>query len=244
MKKIKACRFLAAGIYALAIWILFCGCMGMNQMQEALDQEISDSAEAYLAHMEKKYGVSFLPVSYASGSYVTNEEFRCYAEGTDRERDIVSVFRKEENREEVFYDDYFGVMIRDEYRNRVEKICDDVTGESKAYVYRYTASWFDNSLTSGSTIDDAIAMGENINASKYVFFEVTPGSEQDFEAACDRICERLKADSLTGYVTFFGLAEGELKNIREDNYLDSIIGMFEADGVFCLMMTDRTVLRQ
>lgn len=244
MKKIKACRFLAAGIYALAIWILFCGCMGMGQMQETPEQSISDSADAYLAHMEEKYGVSFLPVSYASGSYVTNEEFRCYVEGTNRERDFASVFRKEENHKEVFYDDYFGVMIRDAYRSRVEKICDDVTGESKAYVYRYTASWFDNSLTSGSTIDDAIAMGENINASKYVFFEVTPGTEQDFEAACDGICERLAADSLTGYVAFFGLAEGELENISEDNYLGLITGMFEPDGVFCLMMTDRTVLRQ
>lgn len=217
------------------------GCVDVNQLQEKVEKTVSDNTDIFLTHMEEKYDVPFLPVSYTSGGVVVNEEFRCYAEGTDRERDYVSVFRREENGEDVFYDDYFGVLIRDEYQNRVQKLCEDVVGESKAYVYRYSASFFDNTLTAENTIDDAIAMGDLIRASKYIFFEVKAGDEEAFKADCDRIARSLAQGSLTGMVKFIGLAEGQLEQITGDNFLTYLPSMVKPDGSICLMMTSRTV---
>lgn len=216
----------------------------MDQLQTKFEQAISDNKDIFLAHMEGKYDVHFLPISYMSGGTVVPEEFRCHAEGTDRERDYVRVFREEENGEEVFHDDYFGIIIRDAYQSRVQKICEETVGAAKGYVYRYSVSFFDDPLTAENTIDDAIAMGQKINASKYVFFEVTPGSEADFEEACDRICEKLTAARLPGTVKFIGLAQGELSNITQDGYLDDIPSMVKADGRVCLMMTSRMVTVQ
>lgn len=199
------------------------GCVGVNQLQEKVEKTVSDNTDIFLAHMEEKYDVPFLPVSYTSSGVVVNEEFRCYAEGTDRERDYVSVFRREE------------------YQNRVQKLCEDVVGESKAYVYRHSASFFDNALTAENTIDDAIAMGDWIRASKYIFFEVKAGDGEAFEVDCDRIARKLAQGSLTGMVKFIGLAEGQLEQITGDNFLTYLPSMVKPDGSICLMMTSRTV---
>ena len=216
----------------------------MNELQNKIEQTISDNKDIFLTHMEEKYGIPFLPISYTSSGVMVNEEFRCYAEGTDRERDYVRVFREEKDGEEVYYDDYFGVLIRDEYQRRVQELCEQVVGASKAYLYRYSVSFFDNSLTAESTIDDAITMNVPLNASKYVFFEVEPGSEAAFAASCDRICQSLAQSKLAGIVKFVGLAKGQLENVSEENYLSYIPDLIKTDGVICLMMDDRAVKAQ
>ncbi len=62
----------------------------------------------------------------------------------------------------VSYDDYFGIIIRDKYQKRVQNICNETVDESKAYIHKYSVSYFDNSLTAQNTIDDAISMGESM----------------------------------------------------------------------------------
>lgn len=238
MKNIKN---LTIGVIITAILFIMGGCAEMNELENRFEQGIEDKKDILLAHMEEKYGVTFLPLSHSVGGLVTNEEFRCYAEGTDPERDYVSVFVREENGEEVIVDDYFGIMIRDEYQKRVEKISDAVAGDSKAFLYRYSVSFFDNTLAEGSTIDDAIAMEEPISASKYVFVEVAPGSETEFEDMCDMIAAKLEKANLPGVVLFYGVARGELVNITTDNYLSYLPSMINPDGIVCLMMAERLV---
>ena len=194
--------------------------------------------------MEEKYDVTFLPISYSGSGIVTNEEFRCYAEGTDRERDYVSVFRKEENGEEVDYDDYFGILIRDEYEKRVDAVSDQIVGDTKSFVHRYAVSYFDNNLNVECTLDDAINMGVDLTASKYIFFELHQESEEEFLLYCDRIEQHLSAEKLTGFIKILGLAPGELQNINADNYLSYIPSMVKADGEICLLMANRNVSSQ
>lgn len=213
----------------------------MDQLSARLDQAVTDQKDVFLAYVESKYDVRFLPISYSGQGVVTNEEFRCYAEGTDPERDYVRVFRTEEDGEEVFHDDYFGVLIRPEYQSRVQKICQDTVGQSKAYVHRYTVAWFSDGLTGEDTIDDAIAMGENLSAAKYIYFEVEPGDEDRFRQACDQICEKLEQSGLTGMVKFLGLARGQLEDITEEGHLDQIPDKVKPDGKVCLMMENRSV---
>lgn len=213
----------------------------MDQLQSKLDQAVSDNKDVFLAQMEEKYDTRFLPLSYTGSSVVVKEEFRCYAEGTDPERDYVRVFRCEEDGQTVYHDDYFGVLIRQEYQDRVRAVCQRYVGENKAYVYRYTSAYFDDSLTQEHTIDDAIAMGERIHAVKYVFFEVEPGSEAKFQESCDRIAEDLSQAGLPGTVKFIGLADGELEKIRDKDYLKCIPDICKADGKICLMMAERYV---
>lgn len=213
----------------------------MDQYEARYEQAIADQRDIYLAYMEEKYDVSFLPISYSGSGLVTNEEFRCYAEGTDRERDYVSVFRKEENGKEVYYDDYFGILIRDEYESRVDAISDKIVGNTKSFVHRYSVSYFDNALTGEKTLDDAIEMGARLNASKYVYFEVQPGTEKAFGEACDAIADQLRESKLPGFVKFIGLAEGQLEKVSAENYYDFIPSMVSADGEICLMMTERSV---
>ena len=238
MKKI---RNLTISALIAAILLIMGGCADMNDIEKKYKQGIEDEKDILLAHMEEKYDVKFLPISYSSEGIVTNQEFRCYAEGTDPERDYVSVFVREENGEKVIVDDYFGILIRGDYQNRVEEISDTVAGDTKAFVYRYSVSFFDNSLTAENTIDDAIAMGERINATKYVFMEVAPGSEEEFETRCDRITQKLEEAKLPGVVLFLGLAQGELENIGDKNYLTYLPSMIRPDGAVCLMMAERLV---
>lgn len=222
--------------------ILFIGgCVGMNHLEQKIKQQFSNNTDIFLAHMEEKYGIHFLPISYTSSSAVVNEEFRCYAEGTNPDKDYVSVFRKEENGKTVFYDDYFGIIIRDEYQKRVQNICNEAVGESKAYIHKYSVSYFDNSLTAQNTIDDAISIGESINAVKYIFFEVETGEEQKFVDISNQICNELFQNKFPGIVMFFGLAEGELDNITTENFLTYIPNMVKPDGKICMMMTSHTV---
>ena len=238
MKKI---RNLLTGVLLIVGLLIMGGCADMSQLENKFEQGIEDQKDILLVHMEEKYGVKFLPLSYSPSGAVTNEEFRCYAEGTDRERDYVSVFVREENGEEVIVDDYFGIMIRDEYQNRVETITDAVVGDSKAFVYRYSVSFFDNALAEGSTIDDAIGMNEPIDAAKYVFVEVADGDEDKFEEMCDTIAAKLENARLPGVVLFYGLAHGELANITGDNYMSYLPSMINPDGTVCLMMAERLV---
>ena len=231
-----------AALFLAVIILIMGGCGIMHDFQHKIEQGIMDKKDIYLAHMEEKYDIRFLPISYSPAGVVTNEEFRCYAEGTNPEKDRVTVFTiQQDNGEEVIVDDYFGVMIRDEYQRRVDAICDDVIGASKAYVHGYSVSFFDNSLAVGSTIDDAIAMGERINAGKYIYFEVMSGDEEIFEEQCERIAEKLKEARLPGITQFFGLAEGELENITEDNFLDYLPSIVSPDGTICLMMAEHLV---
>ena len=232
---------LTIGVLIAVTLFIMGGCADMSQLEMKLDQQVNDKKDIFLAHMEEKYGMTFLPLSYAGKGYVTAEEFRCYAEGTDPERDYISVFTLEEDGREVIVDDYFGIVIRDEYQKRVDAAADAVAGDAKAYVYRYTVSYFDNALTAENTIDDAIAMGQRISAYKYVFLEVTPGTEADFENTCDRIAEKLKSNKLTGIVVFYGLAQGQLAEISESNYLTYLPGTVKPDGVVCLMKAERRV---
>ncbi len=213
----------------------------MERVQAMIDKSVGDSKDVFLAHMEEKYGTQFHPISYNSSGVMTNEKFRCYAEGTDRERDCVCVYRREENGETVFYDNYFGILIRDEYERRIQQICTEAAGESKAYVYQYTVAFFDNEFNVGNTIDDVIAKGESVSASKYFFFEVEPGTEADFQRVCDGICEELAMQKLTGTVKFIGLAEGQLENITEENFMDYLPSMIKPDGTICLMMSSSVV---
>lgn len=237
----KNIRNLTIGVIIAAILFIMGGCAEMKELENKFEQGIEDKKDILLTHMEEKYGVTFLPLFHSVGGLVTNEEFRCYAEGTDPERDYVSVFVREENGAEVIVDDYFGIMIRDEYQQRVETICEAVAGDAKAFVYRYTVSFFDNTLAEGSTIEDAIAMGEPISASKYVFVEVTPGSEVEFENMCDMIAAKLEKANLPGVVLFYGMAQGELANITADNYLSYLPNMINPDGSVCLMLAERLV---
>lgn len=235
---IKHCR-LMIGAFIFAILFFMGGCADMNQLAGKLDQAINNKRDFFLDHMEEKYGVKFLPISYSGSGVVTNEEFRCYAEGTDPERDYVSVFVREEDGKEIIVDDYFGILIRDEYQNRVEAISDAVMGDSKAFVYRYSVSFFSNDLTSESTIDDAISMGERINATKYVFVEAAADSKEDFEARCDEIAAELKNAGLPGTVLFLGLAEGTLSQLTQENYMDYLPS--GDNGSACLMRVERLV---
>ena len=52
---------------------------------------------------------------------------------------------------------------------------------------------------------------------------------------------KLKEAKLPGTVLFIGLAQGELENINASNYLVYLPNMTKADGVICLMMTERQV---
>lgn len=228
-------RALAAGIVAAMLFFTE-GCAGMNQLQNKLDQAIADNKDVFLAQVEQKYDVNFVALSYTGSSVVVKEEFRCYAEGSNPQRDYVRVFREEVNGETIFRDDYFGVLIRPEYEKRVGDIVNAQVGASKAFIYRYTAAFFDNSLTAEDTLDDAIAMGERIHASKYLFWEVEPGSEEQFRTHCDQIAQALSQAGLPGTVKFIGLAAGELENVSGDNFLVSIPDMVEPDGKICLMM--------
>lgn len=214
----------------------------MHQVQDKIDGVVSESKDIFLVHMEEKYDKTFLPISYSSAGVVTGEEFRCYAEGSDRERDVVTVIRREENGEEVFRDDYFGICIRDAYEARVQEICAGEFGEVKVYIYSYGVSFFDNSLTSEHTMDDAIEMGQSLSASKFVYLEVEPGTEEAFQEACDRICRMLQEQKLTGIVKFFGLAGGQLEIVTEHNYLECIPSLVEPDGEICLMMNSQAVV--
>lgn len=237
--KIKS-AILMALVIVLCVSLLG-GCAVSDSLYEKAEEELISTKDVFLAHMEGKYDTIFFPISYSSTGVVTNEEFRCYAIGTDPERDYVTVVRRDENGEEVFYDDYFGILIRDEYQNRVQDICDSAVEESKAFVYQYSAPYFSNSLTEENTLDDAIALGESITASKYVFIEVNPGDEEAFERICDQIHAKMTEAELTGFISFMGLAEGHLQNITEDNYMDYLPSMVVADGEICLMITDRSV---
>ena len=213
----------------------------MNQLEDKITQKFEDNKDIFLAHMEEKYEKTFLPVSYTSEGVVVDEEFRCYVEGTDKERDVISVIRQEENGEEVIYDDYFGILIRDEYENRVQNLCSEVVDEAKVYINQFEVSYFSNELTKEHTIDDAVAMGQSISAFKYIFFEVVPGEEEAFYNACEYMCNVMKEKRFTGSVNFLGLAKGELQNINVDNYLTYIPNLIKPDGEICLMMSNHFV---
>ena len=221
--------------------VMLGGCINMDELFKKFEGPITDQREIFLAHMEEKYDEEFLPISYAVAGILTPEEFRCYVKGTDPERDFVRVSRVELDGQTVIVDDYFGHLIRQDYQDRVQEIATQAAGLSKAYLGSYLLSYFDPALTGEHTLDDAIEMGQNISAAKYIFFEVAPGEESRFQQICDQIFEELDRQDLPGMVKVLGLSQGQLETITQQDYLEQIPSMVKPDGKIVLRMGDRMI---
>lgn len=227
------------------IWGLFlmagvCGCMKENNFN--MHEKMNSEKDAYLAYLSDKYDTDFLPISLASGDVLTDhDEFRAYVSGSDPERDYVTVYKTVKDGVATYEDNYFGILIRDEYERRVAEICRTEFDTAAVFIDRYTVSVFDSSLGKDSTIEDALAMGARLIALKFIFVELPDGDTAGFDAAADRICAALKEAKLTGTVKIYGLAPGEINSINAGNYKDFLPDYYTADGVVTLAIASRTV---
>jgi hypothetical protein len=217
-------------------------CGGMKANSFDMQEKMNSDKAAYLAYLSDKYGTEFLPISLASGDLLTDyDEFRAYASGSDPDRDYTTVYKTVKDGVVSYEDNYFGILIRDEYERRVADICRTEFNKAAVFIDSYTVSVFDPSLGKDSTLDDAIALGERLNAFKYVYGELPGGDTAGFDAAADRICAKLKEAKLPGIVKICGLAPGGIDSVSAENYADFLPDYFTADGVTALAIATRTV---
>jgi hypothetical protein len=83
---------------------------------EAIQKKMKQKGQAAIDHMNRKYGVTFTPLSYNVADYLsTTDSVDCYTEGMDPEKEHVTVrILQEENEADYhFIDNYYYFRLRD-----------------------------------------------------------------------------------------------------------------------------------
>ena len=121
-------------------------------MGEKANRENADKYSSVSDYMEEKYGEGFTVFDSIEGDIdINHEEFYCNSDSMPGK--TITVFR---NSDGSFSDNYYGMIVKDEFSDIVTLIIDSEQKECKVFC-RFTADFFDNRYTKQVALKDALA---------------------------------------------------------------------------------------
>lgn len=202
-----------------------------------------EKCQKALAYMEEKYNRKFYPEAWEEKDLLSDKDtLYVHAEGIELEQEKISVFiyGKEDNLR--YEDNYFGVLVKEDYQERVKEIfLQQFFSKVSVYIENFIASSFDASLDENSNLEDAYEAGEKMGAYLYVYVEATQEELDYFENKCDIIAEDLAAHKLSGFLNVFAVEEGTLDKVTSENYDSFLEDYFEPDGIVCKKIVRKAV---
>ena len=225
--ELNKCNIITIGLLIIVLMMGVSGCMfGSETKLEQTKSEI-------LNHMKEKYGVDFLPISLATrGIDVSYDEFRCYVEGTNKETDFITVCRKGTGKDVYYEDNYFGLLVREEYESRIAKVC-KMEFENISVFSKFRKMYFNDDLGVDSSLDDAFAIGERMSTFTEIFIEVRDLTDAQIESKCKSVINSIE-NQYNISVKIYCLSPGHLKQINRSNFRDYLDSYFKPDGIVCI----------
>ena len=213
-------------IYIMLLSISTVACGGVKSMEDIKKENLKYLEEKYGEEFEEKYG--------ESSNY---EVMGFYKKGTNPETDVAEMYRKVENGKIVFKDNYYGILVREEYEGIVSKEVEKVFGTNKVYVENYYQSWFPNNFNKEMKYYDAIKE-ERISANLRIYLK----SQKEDKISNEKIIELIKilrGDNLNCTCEIVLMKKGHFDNLTRENHwdytADDVYGTFEKvtdDSIF------------
>jgi hypothetical protein len=134
------------------------------------------------AHLEKKYGeVDFVELSYRPVQLTQSyDELIACPPGGDSEEDQFVVLRLKGDEGTYFLDDYYGLLIREEYEQLVTETASDFLGPVKVYS-SFLETSFPRDVTAATPLKDVLDAEELTWAHIDIFVAGTESDVAEFE---------------------------------------------------------------
>lgn len=172
--------------------------------------------DVLIKYLETKYyDKKFLPIAlYPDTSLI---DFRAYPEGGDKERDMVTVYVKEDKDGTIILkDDYFFEYIRKEYDDCVTKLAGEVFKNFKIF---YTREMYhdDQELKIGDTLEYIQKNDIDFSVSIKILTDDDFTSEE-FNEKFVELIRKMHQKNLNGTVIVYHIYKGNMDSLNELNY--------------------------
>ena len=222
-------RYWKAGISSLLAVIIMtgmCGCNiltnrswppmnSSNNSTESAEKIVDDMTE----YLKSKYGdIDFTVISFfRKGFDFSYDIMHAYITGGDKVVDEFWVERFKTDTEITYEDNYFGLLIYDDYLEMVKPVAGKYFKTYKPFVSITDA--FSNAMTGKSSLQDAIAAKEEALCSLWIEVEGgTFADEAAFTASAKAFLDEWEKKSLKSDVRIFYLKDGVYDSITRTNY--------------------------
>ncbi len=199
----------------------FKGSSSINEGKELLaflKNDTNKMKKDMIAHLEKKYGEKFIPLYFLAESGWDRMTF--YKEGTNPKTDYAYIYREKEHGKVVYRDNYFGLIIREEYENLVKKEVEKVYGECKVYS-EFSADVFSEKMNKDNSYKDAIKNGEYLRTSMKIYIKA--GKEElILEKKADILRNNLEKNNLNGMYTLYYMKPGHFEGLTRESHSEYV----------------------
>eukprot|EP00831_Metopus_contortus_P031840 TRINITY_DN2586_c0_g1_i8.p1 TRINITY_DN2586_c0_g1~~TRINITY_DN2586_c0_g1_i8.p1 ORF type:complete len:334 (+),score=73.44 TRINITY_DN2586_c0_g1_i8:91-1092(+) len=198
------------------------GCMNKEEKdnKKVKEQEANGPEEIkdqIIAFLEKKYGKEFVPLSLEIDRWPYHwDDLSAYPKGGDKEKDSFCAYRQEKDGKYVFSDTYFGLIVHDEYEQKVKEIANKYFSKYQVDV-SFEGDIFSNELNCNSKLQDAIDCGEKIDPTIKIKVAPTFNSIGDFDKQVDLFIQEMIEKKLQSSILVFYLWNEDF----DTNYIDN-----------------------
>lgn len=216
----KHIRLALVFILISSIMVGVCGCMGEGK---------SSTAEQALAYLQDKYNQEFQIISSIDSSLdVPYDEI--FFQTSTYPNETVTVFRKKDNNGFYFVDDYYKLIVSDEYNELLQSVIGSCLSEKKVY-FDFTADYYPAELDASYSLVDALNnFSDSLFANIYVF---VPSSTSDMsEKLRSEIENTLRSNGMICYFALYEINDNDYSSLDSNSYEEYLSSNYQLNPVF------------
>lgn len=174
-----------------------------------------------LTYLTEKYNENFKVIdSSPSGIDVPYDEIVLYS--AKYPEDKVIVYREKRGGEYSFSDNYFGIMKKDEYAQKLESDVFKIFSDCKVY-FDFMADFFDNSYVVSTDFNEVMKTNKSaLDSNIRVFISTENITGYNYEEKCEELLDLLKQENYYAAVQICCVEPDLYITINELNYVDII----------------------
>ncbi|MDS0525621.1 hypothetical protein NNC19_08025 [Clostridium sp. SHJSY1] len=197
------------GMCVLGFILLIGGCWWMKE--NVFIDHTERAQKQIVSYLEKKYDKKFTVINVKGKEFLDNNnvDLFVYPEDGDREKDRFTATRKNGDEGYIFEDNYFELLIKDEYQEKVHEIAKEFFPECKVSA-SFEGKCFPYEFNSKSTLQDVIDKGEDIDSLMRIFVAPTLSGIDDFDKKVDLFVKKMSENKLPTSVSVFYLSDHNL----------------------------------
>lgn len=211
-------------ILSVIIFIGYCTSIFMNEYPKYITKKSTiEKRDDIIKHMNEKYDKNFLSIKI-SGDKKNDDKYyyQYYVEGTNPDIDYCMAgreFNKTTN-EYYYYDNYFGVQVRDEYEELINNVVTKYIDNDYVLYANLTEDAYPEKYDKNSTLQDFLDY--NQNRSVDVLVNCNADNKEKFKEITDNIYNELSDAKYKGIYRFYFMKPGFAEGIDRTNYSDVV----------------------
>ena len=192
-------------------------------------EEKTSVVEQALTYLQNKYDQNFTIIASIDGSLdVPYDEMFFQSESYPGE--IITVYRKKDHNEFYFFDDFYKVIVNDEYDRLLQSVVSGILNENKIY-FNFVASYFPTELDASYNLEEARnSFDLSFAANIYVF--VPNGRFDISEDMCKEIESALRSCEIHGYFALYEIEDVDYSSLSKNSYESYLSGHYQSNPVF------------